>query len=141
MDFSSAIGNLNWWAVLVSLGAIMVIGSIWYGNFLFGKAWIAAVGKTRIELQQGRSMLWLIATTLFWSSLLVLTIAVLEQFMIIGGWQDGLLLGLMLGFGIAVASGNLHALLENRFNSLVWITSGHNVLACVIPAVILAVWK
>jgi hypothetical protein len=141
MDFSSAIGNLNWWAVLVSLGAIMVVGSLWYANFLFGKAWIAAVGKTRIELQQGRSMLWLIATTLFWSLLLVLTIAVLEQFMIIGGWQDGLLLGLMLGFGIAVASGNLHALLENRFNSLVWITSGHNVLACVIPAVILAVWK
>jgi hypothetical protein len=141
MDFGSAIGNLNWWAVLVSLGAVIVVGSLWYANFLFGKAWIAAVGKTRIELQQGRSMLWLILTTLFWSALLVLTIAVLEQFMIIGGWQDGLLLGLMLGFGIAVASGNLHALLENRFNSLVWITSGHNVLACVIPAVILAVWK
>jgi hypothetical protein len=141
MDFGSAIGNLNWWAVLVSLGVTMVIGSLWYANFLFGKAWIAAVGKTRIELQQGRSMLWLIVTTLFWTSLLVLTIAVLEQFMIIGDWQDGLLLGLMLGFGIAVASGNLHALLENRFNSLAWITSGHNVLACVIPAIILAVWK
>lgn len=141
MDFSSAIGSLNWWAVLVSLGAIMVVGSLWYANFLFGKPWIAAVGKTRIELQQGRSMLWLILTTLFWSSLLVLSIAILEQFMIIGGWQDGLLLGLLLGFGIAVASGNMHALLENRFNSLVWITSGHNLLVCVVPAVILAVWK
>ena len=141
MDFGNAIGNLNWWAVLVSLGVIMVIGSLWYANFLFGKPWIAAVGKTRIELQQGRSMLWLIVTTLFWSSLLVFAIAILEQFMIIGGWQDGLLLGLLLGFGIAVASGNMHALLENRFNSLVWITSGHNLLVCVVPAIILAVWK
>lgn len=141
MDFGNAIGNLNWWAVLVSLGVIMVIGSLWYANFLFGKPWIAAVGKTRIELQQGRSMLWLIVTTLFWSALLVFAIAILEQFMIIGGWQDGLLLGLLLGFGIAVASGNMHALLENRFNSLVWITSGHNLLVCVVPAIILAVWK
>lgn len=141
MDFSGAFGNLNWWAVLVSLGAVILVGSLWYANFLFGKAWVAAVGKTRIELQQGRTMLWLALTTLFWSALLVLTIAVLEQFMVIDGWQDGLVLGLLLGFGIAVASGNLHALLENRFNSLVWITSGHNVLMCIIPAVILAIWQ
>jgi hypothetical protein len=86
-------------------------------------------------------MLWLAATTLFWSAFLVLTIGILEELMIITGWQDGLQLGLLVGFGIAVASGNLHALLENRFNSLVWITSGHNVLMCVVPAVILATWR
>lgn len=141
MDFTSAFGNLNWWAVLVSLGVIVLVSSLWYANFLFGKPWIAAVGKTRIELQQGRTMLWLALTTLFWSGLLVLTIAMLEQFMILDGWQDGLFLGLMLGFGISIATGNLHALLENRFNSLVWITSGHNLLMCVIPAIILVVWK
>lgn len=141
MDFASAFGNLNWWAVLGSLGAVLLVGVFWYSNILFGKAWIAAVGKTRIELQQGRTMLWLIVTTLFWSIALVLSIAMLQQFMILDGWQDGLLLGLLLGFGIAVASGNLHALLENRFNSLVWITAGHNVLICVIPAVILATWQ
>lgn len=141
MDFANAFGNLNWWAVLGSLGAVLLVGVFWYSNILFGKAWIAAVGKTRIELQQGRTMLWLIVTTLFWSIALVLSIAMLQQFMILDGWQDGLLLGLLLGFGIAVASGNLHALLENRFNSLVWITAGHNVLICVIPAVILATWQ
>lgn len=141
MDFAGAIGNLNWWAVLVSLGVVMLVGSLWYANFLFGKAWVAAVGKTRIELQQGRTMLWLVITTLFWSAFLVLTIGILEEFMVITGWQDGLKLGLLVGFGIAVASGNLHALLENRFNSLVWITSGHNLLMCVIPAVILATWR
>jgi Protein of unknown function (DUF1761) len=141
MDFSGALGNLNWWAVLVSIGVVMLVGSLWYANFLFGKAWIAAVGKTRIELQQGRSMLWLMLTTVFWTSALVLTIALLEQFIGINTWQDGLILGLLLGFGVSVATGNVHALFENRFNSLVWITSGHNVLMCVIPAVILAVWQ
>lgn len=141
MDFSEAIGNLNWWAVLVSLGVVMLVGSLWYANFLFGKVWIAAVGKTRIELQQGRTMLWLMFTTLFWSTFLVLTIALLEQFIGINSWQDGLALGLLIGFGVAVASGNIHALLENRFNSLVWITSGHNVLICVFTAIILAIWK
>ncbi len=141
MDFSGAIGNLNWWAVLVSLGVVILLGTLWYSNLLFGKVWIAAVGKTRIELQQGRTMLWLAITTLFWSALLVMTIALLEQFTGIRGWQSGLELGLLLGFGIAVASGNLHALLENRFNSLIWITAGHNVLICVISAVILIIWQ
>ena len=65
MDFSTAFGNLNWWAVLASVGLVMLIGSLWYANFLFGKAWIASVGKTRIELQQGRTMLWLMVATLF----------------------------------------------------------------------------
>lgn len=141
MDFSQAFADLNWWAVLVSLGVVMLIGSFWYANFMFGKAWIAAVGKTRIELQQGRTMLWLLVTTLFWSAAIVLSLALLEQFISITSWQDGLWLGLLTGFGFAVASGNLHALLENRFNSLVWITSGHNVLICVVPAIILAVWQ
>lgn len=141
MDFSVAFGDLNWWAVLVSVGVAMVIGSLWYANFLFGKAWVAAVGKTRIELQQGRTLLWLLITTFLWTFILVTTIAILEEFVGVNGWQDGLTLGIFLGLGISAASGTIHGLFENRFNSLIWITAGYNVLLCVVPAVILAVWR
>jgi len=141
MDFLVAIKDLNWWAVFVSLVAVIAFGGLWYSNLVFGKPWVAAVGKTKIELQQGRTMLWLVATTLFWSACLVITIALIEHFIGINGWQNGLTIGLLVGFGIAIACSNMHALLENRFNSLVWITASHNLIICVIAAVILAVWR
>lgn len=141
MDFSGALGNLNWWAVLVSIGAVMLVGALWYSNLLFGKAWVASAGKTRLDLQQGRSMLWLMLTTFVWTALIVITIGLLEQFIGIIGWYDGIGLGLLVGFGLVVSTSTIHSLFENKWNSLVWITAGHNILICVIPAVILASWR
>ena len=47
MDFS----NIPWIAVAVAIVANMVLGFLWYGP-IFGKAWMAAVGKQMDELNQ-----------------------------------------------------------------------------------------
>ena len=39
------LSGLNWLAILVATVAAFVLGGLWYGP-LFGKAWMAALGKT-----------------------------------------------------------------------------------------------
>ena len=43
-------GGLNWWAILVATAAAFALGALWYGP-LFGKAWVAALGKSEDEIQ------------------------------------------------------------------------------------------
>jgi fatty acid desaturase len=141
MDFVTALGNLNWWAVILSMGVVLLVGTVWYSNAFFGRPWIRAVGKTKVELQQGRNALWLMATTLFWIFITVVTIGLLQQFMGIVGWYDGLGLGLLVGVGLVVALSTLHGLFENRLNNLLWINAAYSLLVCVISAMILASWS
>ena len=46
LDFSL----LNWWAILVATAAAFALGGLWYGP-VFGKAWMAALGKTEDDIQ------------------------------------------------------------------------------------------
>ena len=47
MNFS----DIPWVAVVVAIVANMILGFLWYGP-IFGKAWLAAVGKQMDELNQ-----------------------------------------------------------------------------------------
>lgn len=47
------LAQINWVAALVSLIAATVIGTLWYGP-LFGKAWMAELGKSPDELKAGQ---------------------------------------------------------------------------------------
>jgi hypothetical protein len=42
MDF----GSINWLAVIASVIASIIIGSIWYHPSVFYKPWLATLGKT-----------------------------------------------------------------------------------------------
>lgn len=50
-----AFSGFSWLAVIVAVVANMVLGFLWYGP-LFGKAWMAAVGKKEEELTQSPTM-------------------------------------------------------------------------------------
>ena len=45
--------SINHWAVLVSALSAFLLGGLWYSPVLFGKAWMAATGKSEAELQKG----------------------------------------------------------------------------------------
>ena len=44
-------GAINYVATAVSAVVLMALGFAWYAPFLFGKAWMAALGKTEEEMR------------------------------------------------------------------------------------------
>ncbi|MEZ5002798.1 MAG: DUF1761 domain-containing protein [Chitinophagales bacterium] len=44
--------EINWIAILVGALIPMIMGFIWYSPMLFGKAWMASIGKTEADLKQ-----------------------------------------------------------------------------------------
>ena len=49
------IHHINLLAVLIAVIANMVLGSLWYSKLLFGKAWMAGIGKTEEEIKKGNT--------------------------------------------------------------------------------------
>lgn len=45
--------ELNYWAVLVSGAAAMVLGGFWYGP-LFGKVWLKGTGLTELDIEKAK---------------------------------------------------------------------------------------
>ena len=45
------LGAINYVAAAVSAVVLMALGFAWYAPFLFGKAWMAALGKTEEEMR------------------------------------------------------------------------------------------
>jgi hypothetical protein len=45
--------NVNWLAAVASVIAATVVGTLWYGP-LFGKAWMAEIGRTPEQLKVGQ---------------------------------------------------------------------------------------
>ena len=45
-------GGVPWLGVIVATVASVVIGMLWYARFLFGNAWMAALGRTEAEMTE-----------------------------------------------------------------------------------------
>ena len=45
-------GGIPWLGVIVATVASVVIGMLWYARFLFGNAWMAALGRTEAEMTE-----------------------------------------------------------------------------------------
>lgn len=50
MDFSQALGQVSWLAVLAAVVAAFMLGYVWYGP-LFGKAWQRMIGLTDEQMR------------------------------------------------------------------------------------------
>jgi len=99
MDFS----GFSWLAVIVAVVANMVLGFLWYGP-LFGKSWLAAVGKKEDEMESNPSMylIPIVAT-------LVMAIILWNVMQATG------LSGIMAGFWMWVGFSALHTLTNTIF--------------------------
>lgn len=136
MNFAEAIANINWLSILAASLSAFVIGGIWYGP-LFGKAWMAASGKTEEELQQ-RNMV-----QVFTVSLLLILIAAINLEMFIGlegTLAYGMFAGLLAGIGwVATLIGVIY-LFEKRSLKLWLINAGYSVIALTLMGSILGAW-
>lgn len=136
MNFAEAIANINWLSILAASLSAFVIGGIWYGP-LFGKAWMAASGKSEDELQQ-RNMV-----QVFTVSLLLILIAAINLEMFIGSEGTlayGIFAGLLAGTGWVATFMGVIYLFEQRSLKLWLINAGYSVIALTLMGSILGAW-
>ena len=106
MGFEWDWGGIDWIAVVVAILASMAFGMIWYNKRAMGTMWMEDVGMNEEQLRKGNipliygSMIVLLVITTVFIALIVNNIG--------GGFEEGLVVGAILGFGIAGANAIPH---------------------------------
>lgn len=131
------LGDINWIAVIVAVVVAQVIGFLWYGP-LFGKRWMAWVGKTPEEMQEGATPAIVVGVI---SS--VLSAVVLALLLTLDAAPDvtsGVTLGLLVSIGFAVTSIVTNGMFEGRNQNLMWLYSAYQVVSITVMGAILGAW-
>ena len=109
--------EIHWLPVLVAAVAQFLLGAIWYSPILFGNAWMAAIGKTKEQIEKefhpGKLVVAFIGS--------VVAAVVLAIFISVGGVNSltyGALLGLLAGVGFALSKGIVNDVMESRPTAL-----------------------
>ena len=106
MGFEWDFGALDWIAILVAILANMLFGVIWYNKRAMGTMWMEDVGMNEDQLREGNipliyiSMIVLLIITNIFIAFVVNNIG--------GGFEEGLVVGAVLGFGIAATNAIPH---------------------------------
>ena len=129
--------DLNWLAIVVAAIVSFVLGWLWYGP-LFGKAWLAELGKSEDELGGGMSAFVISAVLMLISSFVM---AVLVACLGIKTWFDGAVLGLAVGIGFIATSYFSDSSFSGKSHKLTAIESGYRVLYTLLIGIILALWQ
>lgn len=132
-------GAINYVAAAVSALALMALGFVWYAPFLFGKAWMAALGKTEEEMRAAGPSPAL-AAALVDAILTSLAMAVVFQAVGVAAVGGGIVaaVGLAIGFsGVSIVS---NGAFEGRPRPLVLINLGYRLAGYPIAGVILSIW-
>lgn len=140
--------EINFWAVVVCAVLSMVIGSLWYGKFLFGKVWmeISGIDITKIspekvkEMQRQMFPLYLIQFLLS-----VLTLVIFAKYIHTMDNISGLSHGLLVfsGFVMPVIAGQImwSGKPRNIAWKAFWVSSGYNFVLFLVYGFILSSWK
>ena len=99
MGFEWGWADIDWIAVVIALLANMALGMIWYNKRVLGSIWMADVGLDEQKIREGNM-------PLVWGSMLVLLVITTVFIALVvgnigGGLEEGLVVGAVLGFGIA----------------------------------------
>jgi Protein of unknown function (DUF1761) len=135
MDFSTAIQNLNWLAVLAAALSTFIIGGVWYS--VFEKPWMAANNFT-IENLKGRKMPFVFGLSFILSFIMAFNLAMFI------GKEDvtyGSIAGFMTGFGWVALGIAIISLFENRPLKYVLINGGYMIVSFTLMGAILGAWK
>ena len=133
------LGAINYVAAAVSAGVLMALGFAWYAPFLFGKAWMAALGKTEEEVRAagpGPALVAALADAILTS----LALAIVLQAAAITGTGGGLVAALALAIGFSGVSIISNGAFEGRPRPLVLVNLGYRLVGYPIVGIILSIW-
>lgn len=137
---------INYWAILVNVVLAMVLGFLWYGP-LFGKKWIASMGWTEAQVQEGmkrgmqKSMALMAIGSLIMSFVLSHSLVFASTYL----GESGVGAGLMTGFWnwIGFVAPVLVGAVAWEGKSWAWwcITAGYYLVLLCLMGVMFALWK
>lgn len=128
---------MNTFGILAATVAGMALGALWYSPVMFGKAWLAAIGKTEEELGSATA-------PMIGSVVACLLTAIALDFLLsatgAGSVSGGLAIGAVIGVGVVFPA----LLSDNLFcgwgTKLLWIQCGYRVTYILVMSAILAAW-
>lgn len=128
----------NPWAILTATAVGFLLGGLWYGP-LFGRAWLAAVGKTEEDLKGGSAAPFVLSafTAAATATLLAMLVVALD----VQAAGPGALLGLLCGLGFTAASMASDYAFCGWGARLWTIQAGYRVSYSVIMGAILGAWR
>ena len=134
MDFEFAISGQQWIGIAIGAVAYMVVSFIWYMPRVFGNAWMEGEGLTEADLEgTGSPVIYIITFVL--AIIANVTIALVLS-NVGGGIVNGVVVGLMLGIGIAGMTIAPHYMFANK-NRLAWIQAGHAAVLITVSGVVI----
>jgi hypothetical protein len=96
----NVLGDLNWFAVIVSTIAYFALGALWYAEFAFGKAWQRAAGWDLNPPDNAGAGIYAVPlVTCFAATLATAMIAAASG---TDNIMEGILLGIIVGVGVAL---------------------------------------
>ncbi len=136
-------GAIPWVGVLVAVIATQIIGFVWYGP-LFGKAWMASLGKTPETMKADpnqATMAQAVTGGVIASILSAITIAILLSLSETPDVASGLKIGLLVSVGIMAANQVSGGLYEGRSATGTWINVAYSIVSMTVMGLIIgAMW-
>ncbi len=132
--------SVNYLAVLACAVLSMVIGGAWFSPGLFGKTWMAGIGKTKEQLAADYkpvTMVWAFLS----GAVMALTLAVVVGWAGADSWLDGARVGLYAGLGLVGMATGANLLFEGRSLKLYLVLALHDVVTLALMGAILGAWR
>lgn len=131
--------SVNYLALVVAGIASMVIGFLWYGNMLFGKAWMRYSGVSEGDMKKANKNMPILYGTMYVASLVMAY--VLAVFISYAGAKDlvsGAMVGFWAGLGFIATTKLTEVLFDRKPMNLYYINVGYHVVTLVVMGAIIA---
>lgn len=131
--------SVNSIAILTASVVTMIMGSIWYAKPVFGKIWMAGIGKTEDDLKKGTGS----AMTVSFVCALI-TGYVLSHFIdyaAADSFGEGMTVGFWIWLGFVGTVIAVNALFTQTSKTVMAINAGYQLVSLLLMAGILAAWS
>lgn len=130
--------GINYFAVLTAAVISFLLGGLWYSPVLFGRTWLAGIGKREDQLG---SPIPAMVINLVAAFVTAIVIAALVSGLNLQAPGEAVVLGLAIGIGVVAAS-MASDFAFNRFPiSLFFVEAGYRVVLTVLMSVVLTLWR
>lgn len=130
--------DLNWLAVVVATIAWFAFSAIWYSVPPLSKAW---AGAARVDTTgDGPPLALLFIPTLIGYFITSVVIALVALGIGADSWDDGVVLGVVLGIGFGMVGALVNQVYEGKGSSYFLINGVNAIIAYAIVGAIVTVW-